>query len=131
MRRAAFPQVETRHRPIASPWEGAARRISVSEPVLLGRESEYVMDCLARSRLSMGEYTRRFELAFAEWIGVEHAVSCASGSAALHLALLGLGVGPGDAVLVPALHVAFEMARVTGLRRFDVTGAAVNGVEVN
>ena len=112
MRRAAFPQVETRHRPIASPWEGAARRISVSEPVLLGRESEYVMDCLARSRLSMGEYTRRFELAFAEWIGVEHAVSCASGSAALHLALLGLGVGPGDAVLVPALTYVSTVSAV-------------------
>jgi perosamine synthetase len=51
----------------------------------------------------MGEYTRRFEEDFAEWVGVSHAITCASGSAALHLALLGLGVGPGDAVLVPAL----------------------------
>jgi hypothetical protein len=30
------------------------------------------------------------------------------------------------AVLIPALHVAFEMARVAGLRRFDVTGATVS-----
>ncbi len=51
----------------------------------------------------MGPYTRRFEEDYAEWIGVSHAITCASGSAALHLALLGLGVGPGDAVLVPAL----------------------------
>ncbi len=81
----------------------AARGLSISEPVFLGNEIEYVMDCMTRRRLSMGSYTRRFEEDFADWVGVSHAITCASGSAALHLALLGLGVGPGDAVLVPAL----------------------------
>jgi perosamine synthetase len=51
----------------------------------------------------MGDYTARFEEAFADWCGVSHAVSCSSGSAALHLALLGLGVSEGHAVLLPAL----------------------------
>jgi perosamine synthetase len=71
--------------------------------VFLGREAEYVADCMSRRRLSMGHYTRKFEEAFADWCGVSHAISCSSGSSALQLALLGLGVGPGHAVLVPAL----------------------------
>ena len=87
----------------ASPGPGTVARISVSEPVFLGREAEYVADCMSRRRLSMGHYTARFEEAFADWCGVSHAISCSSGSTALHLALLGLGVGEGHAVLVPAL----------------------------
>lgn len=77
--------------------------IHVSEPVLLGREVEYVNDCLAKVHLSQGEYVARLELAFAEMCGVEHGIACVNGTAALHLTLLALGVRPGDGVLVPAL----------------------------
>ncbi|HEV7517128.1 MAG TPA: DegT/DnrJ/EryC1/StrS family aminotransferase, partial [Thermoanaerobaculia bacterium] len=49
------------------------------------------------------EFIGRFEKSFAAHAGVRHAVSCNNGTSALHLALLGLGVGPGDEVLVPSL----------------------------
>jgi dTDP-4-amino-4,6-dideoxygalactose transaminase len=44
-----------------------------------------------------------FEREFAEYLGVEHAVMCASGTAALVACLVGLGIGPGDEVIVPAI----------------------------
>ena len=51
--------------------------------------------------LTMGPRTREFELSFAERFAVPHAVAVSSGTAALHLALLGAGLGEGDEVLVP------------------------------
>ena len=76
----------------------------MAEPALVGREREYVADCLETSWISSaGRYVTEFERAFAEFCGVEHALSCANGTVALHLALLAEGVGPGDEVIVPTL----------------------------
>ena len=80
------------------------RKIPVAAPALVGRELEYVTDCLESSWISSaGRYVERFEDAFGEFVGVEHAIACCNGTAALHLALLALGVGPGDEVIVPTL----------------------------
>lgn len=48
-----------------------------------------------------GKYIEMFETRFAEYCGAERAVSCSNGTTALHLALLALGVGPGDEVICP------------------------------
>jgi UDP-4-amino-4,6-dideoxy-N-acetyl-beta-L-altrosamine transaminase len=53
--------------------------------------------------LTTGPVTRRFEAALAERTGAAHAVSCANGTAALHLACLALDLKPGEAVIVPAI----------------------------
>jgi perosamine synthetase len=80
------------------------RRIPVAEPALVGHESEYVADCLATNWISStGRYVSAFENAFAEYCGVAHAVACANGTVALHVALLAEEVGPGDEVIVPSL----------------------------
>ena len=50
---------------------------------------------------SANHYHDRFERAFAEYVGTKYAVALPSCTAALHLALLALGVGPGDEVIVP------------------------------
>ncbi len=52
--------------------------------------------------LTTGPAVAAFEEALARVVGARHAVVCANGTAALHLAVLALGIGPGDAVLVPA-----------------------------
>jgi perosamine synthetase len=79
-------------------------RIPVAEPLLDGREREYVLDCLDSGWISStGKYVGRFEAAVADMAGVSGAVACTNGTAGLHLALLASGVGPGDEVLVPAL----------------------------
>ncbi len=78
--------------------------IPVAAPVLAGNERAYVLDCLESTWISSnGAYLERFERAFAEFCGVRHAIACCNGTAALHLALLALGVGPGDEVIIPTL----------------------------
>jgi len=78
-------------------------RITVSAPLLIGRELDYVMDCIGRNELTFGHYCQRFEKEFAEFCGTKFALACNNGTSALHLALLAIGVRPGDHVLVPAL----------------------------
>jgi dTDP-4-amino-4,6-dideoxygalactose transaminase len=56
--------------------------------------------------ISAGSKTAEFESRFAEMNGVQHAVAVNSGTAALHLAVLCLGIGPGDEVIVPSLTFA-------------------------
>jgi perosamine synthetase len=81
--------------------------LPVAAPVLAGNEQKYVLDCLESSWISStGAYIGRFEQAFADFCGVEHAVSCTSGTTGLHLSLLALGVGPGDEILLPTLTFA-------------------------
>jgi perosamine synthetase len=82
----------------------AERRIPVAAPALVGREREYVLDCIDSTWISSsGKYLTRFESEFAEFCGVRHAISCCNGTVAVHLALLAQGVGPGDEVIVPTL----------------------------
>ena len=81
-----------------------SRFIPVAAPALVGNEKDYVIDCLESTWISSGgKYIEKFEQSFAEFCGVRHAVSCCNGTVALHLALLALGVGAGDEVIVPTL----------------------------
>lgn len=78
--------------------------IPLSEPFLGGNERKYLDECLETNFVSsVGPFVDRFERAFAEYVGARHAVACASGTAALHVAMRLAGVGPGDQVLVPSL----------------------------
>jgi len=67
-------------------------------------ERAYVQECLEAGWVSSaGPFVERFEREFAETLGVSHAVAMASGTAALHTALLLAGVQPGDEVILPSL----------------------------
>jgi dTDP-4-amino-4,6-dideoxygalactose transaminase len=66
-------------------------------------EIEAVVATLRSGWLTMGPRTEEFEQAFAEHLGVPHAVALSSCTAALHLAYRAAGVGPGDEVIVPAI----------------------------
>ncbi len=89
---------------MSTPSVTQVRWIPVAEPALVGNEKAYVNDCLDSSWISSnGKYIERFEKSFAEFCGVNHAIACANGTVALHAALLGLGVQPGDEVIVPTL----------------------------
>ncbi len=78
--------------------------VPLCAPEIRGREWEYVKECLDGGWVSsVGAFVDRFEREFAAHLGVAHAVATASGTAALHVALLVAGVRPEDEVLVPAL----------------------------
>lgn len=62
-----------------------------------------VVAVLRSDRLTAGPIVGEFETALADRVGAEHAIVCANGTAALHLATLALEIGPGDAVVVPTL----------------------------
>jgi perosamine synthetase len=77
--------------------------IPVSCPSLSALERDLLLQAYDSTRLSMGPWVERFERGLEQMFHVEHAVATSSGTSALHLALLGLGVGPGDEILVPNL----------------------------
>jgi len=61
-----------------------------------------IRDVLESGQLTMGPKVAEFESLLADAVGTPHAVAVSSGTAALHVAVLALGLGPGDEVLVPA-----------------------------
>lgn len=67
------------------------------------RHIDAVADTLRSGWLTMGPRTQEFERVFAEHLGCRHAIALANCTAALHLAYLAAGVGPGDEVIVPAI----------------------------
>lgn len=76
----------------------------VAQPVFGKDETRFVLDCLDSSWISSsGKYIDQFEVEFANLTKTRYAVSTSNGTAAIHLALLALGIGPGDEVIVPAL----------------------------
>jgi perosamine synthetase len=82
----------------------AGTPVPLSEPYLGGREWEYVKDCLDTNWVSsVGSYVGRFEEAIASRAGVPFGVATASGTAALHVALLVAGVRPEDEVITSTL----------------------------
>ncbi|HZQ58128.1 MAG TPA: DegT/DnrJ/EryC1/StrS family aminotransferase [Acidimicrobiales bacterium] len=79
-------------------------RVPLARPSLADREHHYVLEALEASWLSgHGPHVERFEQGWSSCCGTRHAVAVASGTAALHLLLVALGVRAGDEVIVPAL----------------------------
>ena len=77
--------------------------VPLAQPDLTGNERKYVLDCIDSGWLThAGKYEGLFENVFSEWTGCP-SIATSSGTAALHLALLSIGVGPGDEVIVPNL----------------------------
>jgi dTDP-4-amino-4,6-dideoxygalactose transaminase len=66
-------------------------------------EESAVLEVLKSRWLTMGAVTQAFEAEFAAFLGVKHAFAVANGTAALHLACIAAGIGPGDEVVVPSL----------------------------
>tara|TARA_E500000178_G_scaffold352867_1_gene417279 strand:- start:9266 stop:10708 length:1443 start_codon:yes stop_codon:yes gene_type:complete len=82
-------------------------RISVLKPSLTGNELSYVTECIETSWISsQGKFVTQFEKSFEEFHSGSHALAVSNGTVALHLALISLGVGPGDEVIVPNITFA-------------------------
>lgn len=102
-----IPLLDAAGRPVDYASYYRSHRIPVMEPSLAGNEPRYILECLNTNWISsQGPFVKRFEADFAQYTGVQHALAVSSGTAALHLALAALGIGPGDEVIVPDLTFA-------------------------
>lgn len=78
--------------------------IYVAQPVIGELEARYVQEAIQRGEVSsLGSFVTEFEERFAKRVGAAHGIATCNGTAALHLALLAAGIGPGDEVIVPSL----------------------------
>jgi len=89
-------------------------KFPVYKPQLIGNEKKYVLECLDSTWISSkGKFISEFENRFAEYLGVKYATSVSNGTVALHVALLALGVGPGDEVIVPTFTYIASVNAIT------------------
>lgn len=80
------------------------QRIPIASPDLSGNEERYVVEAIRSSWISSsGAFINRFEQQFAQLCDTTFALGVCNGTIALHLALLGLDVRPGDEVIVPSM----------------------------
>ena len=77
------------------------------EPNLEGNELKYIVDCLETNWISSkGKYVNKFEEMFSSMHNDIYSLSVSSGTTALHLALVALGIGDGDEVIIPNVTFA-------------------------
>ena len=76
--------------------------IPIAQPHIGPEEQQAVQEVLASGMLAQGPQVAAFEEAFADYLGVEHAVAVSSGTEAIRLALMAIGVGPNSEVIIPA-----------------------------
>jgi len=105
-------------------------RIPLSSPDITEAEINAVSAVLRTPQLSMGPELEAFEAALAAYHSVPHAVAVSSGSAALHLALLTLGVGEGDEVILPSFAFVAVANAVLQVRATPVF-AEIDAVTLN
>jgi dTDP-4-amino-4,6-dideoxygalactose transaminase len=97
--------------------------------VTFDQEEEHAVVAVLRSGwISAGQVTQAFENELAAFVGAPHAVATTNCTAALHMALLALGVGPGDEVLVPSLTF---VATVNAVRYTGATPVFVDVVSMD
>jgi len=78
------------------------KKINIAKPSFLGNEKKYLVDTIDSGWISsIGPYIEKFEVEFARYHGVKHAVATHNGTIALHLALVAAGITSGDEVVVP------------------------------
>ena len=74
--------------------------IPLARPDITQREIDAVVEVLKTPNLSLGPKLAEFERAFADYCGARYAVACNSGTSALHMLMIALGIAPGDEVIV-------------------------------
>jgi perosamine synthetase len=103
------------------------------EPVFEGNEKKYLAECIDSGFVSsVGPFVTAFEESVRDFVGAQHAVAVVNGTAALHLALLAVGVRPGDEVLVPAMSfvaTANAVSHAGAIAHFVDVDAATWGID--
>jgi perosamine synthetase len=80
--------------------------IPVNEPLLNGNEEKYLVECIRTGWISSeGPFVSKFEEQFSARMGRRHGIAVANGSVALDAAIVALGIGPGDEVILPTFTI--------------------------
>lgn len=80
--------------------------IPVNEPLLAGKELEYVTDCIKTGWISSaGKYINEFESGWSAYCGKKHGIAVSNGTTALDVAVHCLGLKPGDEVIMPSFTI--------------------------
>ena len=80
--------------------------IPVNTPILSGNEKKYLNECIDTGWISSeGPFVKKFEDAFAEYVGCNHGIAVANGSAALDVALKALKLSSNDEVIMPTFTI--------------------------
>jgi dTDP-4-amino-4,6-dideoxygalactose transaminase len=93
--------------------ENVLARINLMEPWLGEEEAKALTEVVASGRIGHGPRVKEFETSFSAAQDVRHAIATSSCTAALHLALVAAGIGPGDDVVVPSLSFVATANAVT------------------
>ncbi len=96
--------------------------IQVNEPLFIGREKELLCQCIDTGWISSeGPFVKEFEEQFSKYIGTEHGIAVANGTAALEVAMGAIGLKPGDEVILPTFTIvscAMAVLRYNGVPVF-------------
>jgi perosamine synthetase len=80
--------------------------IPVNEPLLNGNEQKYLVECIETGWISSeGPFVKRFESQFAASVGRQYGIAVSNGSGALDIAIVALGIGRGDEVILPTFTI--------------------------
>jgi aminotransferase in exopolysaccharide biosynthesis len=105
------------------------------EPVFGGNEKAYLAECIDSGFVSsVGAFVTRFEHELADYVGAPHAIAVVNGTSALHVALVALGIKPGDEVIVPALSfvaTASAVALAGGIPHFVDVSTDTWGIDAD
>ena len=112
------------------PVRDFARPLIFGAPEIGAAEIDAVTSCLRSGWIGAGPRVEEFEREFARYKGVAYAAAVSSGTAALHLTLVALGIGPGDEVIAPTMTFASTIHSIvhTGARPVlvDCTPSTLN-----
>ncbi len=100
--------------------------IPISMPSITQKEIDYVSDAVKSGWVSsLGRYIEIFEQKFAEYVGVKYALTTSNGTTALHLALVALGIKPGDEVIIP------DFTFIATANAVKYTGADITFIDID
>ena len=94
-------------------------------PVYTQEDEEAILDVLRKRKMSGSDITKKFEKAYAEYVGADYVLGYCNGTASLHAAMWACGVGAGDEVIAPTLTYWATCAAALSL------GAAVNFADID
>jgi len=109
--------------------------VPVNTPLLSGNERKYILECLDTGWISSeGEFIKRFEREFSQYVGRQYGIAVSNGSAALDIAIEAIGIKPGDEVIMPAFTIispALSVVRAGGIPVLVDTNPATWNMDVD